>query len=504
MAAHESSGRIASAQRAFWDEQMGGGYTGTEWYRRLNMNREYSTEYISSSVRNEMPSWLPDGPLKFGDPMAQIKHGELRLPGRAYVALNPEVKGLDPEDYPYVHRLNILQMSAPDSPEFFKYKAIVEEQIAAGELNKGGVTLYNDVVRRDNEIQKGIEYDQGDGAIGSYYLGLKKFGRALPTESLYPFSPVHKFSGRADALTEYKSHEVIDNSFKNWKNPISDYIVPAVNKTIDGLSLFDYVPPQTQDRSYINSYFDTMQAYKNKILEGKASMAAKLGDVEAASYYSSGKRDTLYGQDPFLDVNELKRLLPAREQSYLPALTNISRGDRASAANIASPELKQILQAQWMKNDAMTFNKFDELEAAKKAHIPIRGMPGDVHIPTEMPEMDHIGMAPGVNLNALKVKTLNSMGKNLRDYNLWREDEKSAIILDAHLKQGNISVGKINPTPQMATKEDMEYYLRSIGMKDARVTATPTHGAGTVSFNTRKDNREEIRDQMRSSGRYSF
>ena len=69
-----------------------------------------------------MPSWLPGNDymtdFKVGDPFVKIDDGYARLPGAGYEALHPELKGVNPEDYPDIHKLRILADVAPYSREY--------------------------------------------------------------------------------------------------------------------------------------------------------------------------------------------------------------------------------------------------------------------------------------------------------------------------------------------------------------------------------------------------
>ena len=42
----------------------------------------------------------------------------MRLPGAGYEAVHPEIAGLDPEDYPDIHKMAILADVAPYSREY--------------------------------------------------------------------------------------------------------------------------------------------------------------------------------------------------------------------------------------------------------------------------------------------------------------------------------------------------------------------------------------------------
>ena len=68
-----------------------------------------------------MPSWIPADDymtnFKVGDPFVQINDGYLPA-DISDEALHPELKGLNPEDYPDIHKLRILSDVAPYSREY--------------------------------------------------------------------------------------------------------------------------------------------------------------------------------------------------------------------------------------------------------------------------------------------------------------------------------------------------------------------------------------------------
>jgi len=496
-AVHEHSGRIMSSQRAYWEQNLGGMFGLNEAYRRLNPDRPYATENVSSAIRNTMPDWIPEGRLRYGDPYAQIDQGELRLPGRGYAALHSELEGVNYEDYPLVHRMNILNSVAPMSPEYFQHESLVASQVAEGDLNQAGVNLYEEILRQRDLKENEDRFDYGEGALGSYYLGLKKFGRSLPTESLYPLSPVHKFAGPTDPINEYKSFEVLDKQFKLWQNPIEDYLTPTFNKTVDFFSLTDYVPPSAQEHAEIESYFSALQATKNQLLDQRANAAAEAGDFEASSFFRSGKRRTLHGADPYGDIQELEQLLPRRQRRYVDAL--MKTDDRKRALNIVTPEMQQILAAQWSKANYLQANDFERLQQVQRNMTPIAGA-AEAELGDTAPDQDWIGYAPGVDLNAFKLKTVNHMGKNIRDFNLWREDERNAQVLDAHLRSADLSMTRLQqPSPELS-KRALQEYLQSIGMQGARITAIPIAGNTTVNLQLNQNNKNSIREEMRDQG----
>jgi hypothetical protein len=80
----------------------------------------------------QCPSWLPgdDYYTNFhkGDPFLKVDEGYARLPGEGYAALHPELKDVNPEDYPDIHKMAILADVAPYSREYNTYRQRVGRQ----------------------------------------------------------------------------------------------------------------------------------------------------------------------------------------------------------------------------------------------------------------------------------------------------------------------------------------------------------------------------------------
>jgi hypothetical protein len=57
-----------------------------------------------------------------------VPEGYARLPGAGYEALHPELKGVDPEDYPDIHKMAILADVATYSREYHTYRQKVGKE----------------------------------------------------------------------------------------------------------------------------------------------------------------------------------------------------------------------------------------------------------------------------------------------------------------------------------------------------------------------------------------
>jgi hypothetical protein len=121
---------MTNMSRCYYERELGAGmgpnpamdeaFGYSEPLRRF-IQRE-SFEPQANEIRNTMPSWLPGDDymtnFKVGDPYVRVDDGYARLPGAGYGAIHPELKGVDPEDYPDIHKLSILADVAPYSREY--------------------------------------------------------------------------------------------------------------------------------------------------------------------------------------------------------------------------------------------------------------------------------------------------------------------------------------------------------------------------------------------------
>jgi|SRR5947209_16119639 len=92
----------------------------TEPFRRLVQREDFSPQ--ANEIPNTMPSWMPGDDyltnFRKGDPFIKVDEGYVRLPGAGYEAIHPELKGLNPEDYPDIHTMAILGDVAPSFRQY--------------------------------------------------------------------------------------------------------------------------------------------------------------------------------------------------------------------------------------------------------------------------------------------------------------------------------------------------------------------------------------------------
>ena len=137
---YQGSRQIDNFSRRYYEKELGAGigpspgfsemFGYTEPFRRFVQHETFTPQ--ANEIRNTAASWLPgdDYYTNFhnGDPFIKIDDGYARLPGAGYAALHPELKDVDPEDYPDIHKMSILADVAPYSREYHTFRQKVGQQ----------------------------------------------------------------------------------------------------------------------------------------------------------------------------------------------------------------------------------------------------------------------------------------------------------------------------------------------------------------------------------------
>ena len=127
---YQGSRQMTNVSRRYCEQELGAGmgpspgfnemFGYTEPLRRFIQREGFEPQ--ANEIANEMPSWMPGDDyytnFKVGDPFIKVDQGFARLPGAGYAALHPELKDVNPEDYPDIHKMTILADVAPYSREY--------------------------------------------------------------------------------------------------------------------------------------------------------------------------------------------------------------------------------------------------------------------------------------------------------------------------------------------------------------------------------------------------
>lgn len=144
-------GKETGSESWLWKHlNLGGGLATTEPVRRF-VPRTPSYLETYNPLENKIAKWMPKDyfmPLNW----ETVPEAEIRLPGKGYEALNPEVKGLAPDEYPLIHRLKILGDVAMWSDEYKETLAIARNT----RLSKQHQMMLNTIVDqvRQKKVRK--------------------------------------------------------------------------------------------------------------------------------------------------------------------------------------------------------------------------------------------------------------------------------------------------------------------------------------------------------------
>jgi hypothetical protein len=127
---YQGSRQMTSTSRRYYEMELGAGmgpspgfneaFGYSEPLRRFIQREPFEPQ--ANEIPNTMPSWMPGDDyytdFRKGDPYIKVDQGFARLPGAGYEALHPELQGLNPEDYPDIHKMAIPADVAPYSREY--------------------------------------------------------------------------------------------------------------------------------------------------------------------------------------------------------------------------------------------------------------------------------------------------------------------------------------------------------------------------------------------------
>ena len=500
----------------------------TEALRRFIPKERFQLDKVNP-IRNEMPSWMP-GPENYidfthGDPYQAVQEGEYRLPGSGYESRFKELAGVSPEDYPDIHKYRILGDIAPFSEQFKDVSKKVEGLASSGKLSEKDMALYEGTKAELQERSQKIKFrEEPESLIGKYWAGITKAGRMNPVEHLLPISPVHKFAGPVDAITEYEDRNLYSTRTPSWDSPMEDFIKPALYNAAHALG-YEGVPDSVQEKRDLTEYFDKLEYTKYKRLEANARGQ---GEGRAAFAYARKAEYTMFGADPYMDMDTVKKVLPREELPFFEQfVSSDSTEEKGRILEMVPKYTRKFYTAQWqkqiyaglaakgdltsdeemavsaiessraMEGEATNTNTWNEYigkvggEAVRSNTFPdyIRAKKLESYFdesPFDAPKADWIGYDPAVTMDDVKLKVVQAQGLDFHDFDLWESDIHSAAR-KPYLNEAASDL--MSPT---IMREDILQSLTALRMNDLNVEIVPTTGDQTrftldVGTNRRKE-----------------
>jgi len=504
----EPGSDITSTQRDFWGLNLGGGFGLTEAIRRIIPRRTADVEYVNP-LPNNMPSWMPgeDYYLNYhqGDPYTKVDEGEYRLPGKGYEARYPELKGMEPENYPLAHKYKILADVAMYSHEFRQSQAEMQELNKSGNLNDREREIYTQTEQELKEKRRLREFrdPENAGIIASYAAALTDLAKANPLEQLLPLSPAHKFLPASDAMTQYQE-QIYGRDFKLWEKPIEHFIEPAA-ETLEHRLGWNGIPEKIQQKREIEDYFDKLKYAKAEHLEREAKSR---GDSWGMSAAIKMKHNTLAGTDPYSYPYEIMMSMPKSERSFFQAFLDAPDTQKEKIQSLVPENMQDFYQAQWdkqlynrMKNGEVEGSP-EELESMRKEltnrRIQMRARrQSDVDqfmSQDTLPPDDWIGWRSDVDMKDVQLKYLINEGLDYHDYNLW-ENRVRALGRKPYLEEA-VKYVKIPERNDLQSTYD---HVASMGVQNVDISIGSRYSA-SVDIDLDQDRSKEIDQHLRQGG----
>lgn len=529
---------VGSMRDQFWDSNIGGGFTTTEALRRFIPKERFQLEKVNP-IQNEMPSWMP-GPENYidfshGDPYQAIPEGEYRLPGSGYESRFKELAGVNPEDYPDIHKYRILGDIAPFSQQFKDISKKIEGLASSGSLSEKDLALYEGTKVELREREQKVKFrEEPDSLIGKYWAGITKAGRMNPVEHLLPISPVHKFAGPVDSITEYEDRNLYSTRSPSWDSPIEDFIKPALYNAAHAFG-YEGIPDSVQEKRDLTEYFDKLEYMKYKRLEANARGE---GEGRAAFAFARKAEYTMFGADPYADMDTVKKVLPREELPFFEQfITSESPEEKGRILEMVPRYTRKFYTAQWQKQIyaglAAKGNLTSDEQAAVIAIESSRATEGEAtdtntwnsyinkveggdvrsntfpdyirakklesyfeESPFDAPKADWIGYHPAVTMDDVKLKVVQAQGMDFHDFDLWEGDERSAAR-KPYLNEAASDL--MSPT---IIREDIVQSLTALRLNDLDVEIVPTSGDQTrITLDVGTNRRKELDREIKRYGR---
>jgi len=534
-----SSSDIGNMRNSFWDWEIGGGAMTSEGIRRF-LPKDRTDIQTVNPIANDMPAWLPgadyfQGSFLEGDPYSGRRMKE-RLPGPGFASRFPELEDVPYEEYPDIFKYKILADVARSSDEFKEVAGRVKNQADSGELPYRDQAIYAGTQAQLLEREKKLSFrGEPEGILGNYWAGLTSAGHLNPVEHLLPTSPVHKSSGPVSPIQTYEEREVYSKTSPQWNKPISDFILPAARTAVAATGV-DFIPAPVQEERDLKQYFDILDYTKAKKLEGAAR---EQGEGRAAFAFARKAEFTMYGADPYADVETVEKVIPREEKPYFREFVAEDDPEVRKRVLEASPAyMKKFYMAQWQKKlygflaskDEISDQESEAMQAieasraleGQSASMDMFGdyysgvQSGDIRpntfpdfirakrlegyfeeeSPFNAPASDWIGYNPGANMDSIKLKVVQAEGLDHHDFDLW-EDDSAQAERDLYAAEGarDLMNGP-GEDPNELSKSLMALRLRDL---DVQFTSSPGDKTRIV-LDLAMDKRGEIKRQLELQG----
>lgn len=498
---------IDSMTRDFYDLQLGGGILTTEALRRVFQNQDgFQKAQMDATInlnplKNMMPSWMPGSDFyqdfQHGDPFLKVKDGYSRLPGEGFAQRYEELKGMDPNDYPDIFKYKILSDVAYGSMEHRNIKGKLQNR----ELTQYEQDIFDDVQRQVDEKKKSElnarDPSTYDSFLGRYSAVLTDLARSNPLETLLPVSPAHKFLAPPD-IEDVLEEQRYSKDYRNWANPIDDFIMPTVSMTLNSMGLGGI--DMSSDQAEIADYFDKTDYMKFTNL---ARDAQSKGDLKSADRYTIMAQKTYTGKDLYSHPSDVVKSLPKNERASYKYFIKTDRATQVKMIGRVNPRHRDAYQAQMdnqirqeaMKSQSMSSQQrkkvMKDVEARQRA-IQARRSAELQDYQSRMPGNDWVGWSPAVSVDSAQNRYLENAARDTHAYTGRRSAREGDL--------SQVAAATVN-IPASSSSDYASHYssLSASGVENALVVMRPGLD-NSPDLDITLDRRSERNDALREWG----
>lgn len=485
------SGEAVSSGRDLMEQNLGDLMGLGEFQRKILPTSSGSIVDRFNPIANDGASWLPKDKSKFyidfrhGNLYDKVERGEERLPGVGFAALNPEVRGLDPEDYPLAYRFKILSNVARGSKEHIAVKEEVIDAYKQGKLSKREIDIVGNTLDQEQAIQQRKTFFEKRnnfiGPVGGLQNNLWEFMRSnaeSPLEMLTPMRPVAKFLHKRTAIEDYMETQLGGSDAAIWTNPMSHFIKPTMNKLSQSAKFSGFnKPDEFIEKNKIDEYFDKLdyirkrrnespdRALNTVIGSSMSGLNTKEKVLKFKSSLSADQKD--YFESFSKETNEKKRerirsMLPEDvRRGYEQIWRNVDIAKKYKGRNVQeeiaedlheqTKALKNTFDVSLSSNESM---KAKELVQKNKDSYADLGMSTSSRIKyaedetlrmkmadrealtyvenrTGIPSSKFLGWDPRLQTDDIKMRTLSIGNKDMKRFGFWAQDERRMEDLSA-------------------------------------------------------------------------
>ncbi len=509
-----------------------------EFSRRLIPQSAAVKRDTINPMRNQVaPDWLPKNETKYyknferGNYPSHMENGEYLLPGsKGFETLNPELKGVDPNNYPLVHQYKILQNVARGSSEHIAVKKYLAEHL--DELSEKEKDVFFEAYGQDTErdVQKRFtDYKTGSEKSNMGVVGLtqnaiwESFSHLeSPLEPLTPFRPMAKFVHQRTAVEDYIKTQLMGSDVGIWTNPYSHFLKPTLNRLADSGSIDQFKPKEAIEKENIDTYFDKLSLVKaiktndTYDIERNITALSYLGinDPGSMKRFKSALPE---GQSAYVEAfsqekdkkkrNQILSLVPKDiGRAYQSIWSNIDIYDQAilrgNDPNKAleeeylkdSKKLKSALSMDITRQDKETIHnqastlandedkkRFEQYQEAKLVRLKAAQKEASEYVENQtgsLPSDNWIGWDPRLTIDDIKLKTLTIGKEDIHRFGYWQKDlERSERLIG--LKEGGIVNELENIKAEKRSNVAKEFAIRSrlrnIGFEVSTINSVPSN-----------------------------